>query len=905
MSGAVAIALLALVACDGGKDGDSGGGEAAVGPELTHEPPSDAVDAGEAIALEVTATDDDGVNEVTLYYRVQGSTYWDALPMEEGDGDLYSAEIPGDEVKAPGVEYYFKAEDQLDPPAASYLPVDYSQAPYGVSVALVGEALPWEESFEGGDLYSLGWLSIAEGFAGSIWESNSGRAYDGEVSVVHPRGYDGVSEMSDWLISPPLDLSGLGAIELTWREYGAATDSANHSLLISAGSPDPADGDYTLVVALNPPAEGEWSRSDLVDLSPWAGEQAVYLAWRYLGSYADDWYIDDVQVGPLSAEVDASFSYAPEALEPGDTAALTFTLENSSTVATGPLTVTVELPEGAGQLDAEALSLDALGGGAAADAVFSLAIDQGWQDNSYMALTLNVDDGSESWSFPFELLVGEPSTALIELRMGDGGLVDVVIGAGSPEAPALEERLYSDTPGPGLVTIEADLTPYFDHLPPAPGDDTRWYARVFTEGSLDVETFEITFGGEVYEPTVLPSVASGESAVVWIPEPPVPELVSVATDPSTLSPGDAGVTLTFDLTNSGAATTDTVYATLVNGSGSSVTLVDSGPKAITSGPWEEDEAAQVTFTFDVSPGHLSSEDLEFELVLTDGLEVWTLDTEVAVPWTVFRTLGVIITDDGGDGLLDAGESAELEILLVNVGGLDSDGVATATLSVAPGSAVSATIEEDSDSIGVVDSEEETEGEYSLTVDGGSAGDALDLVLTIEDDRSVYTASLQIVLGEGPWFYLSGLDDPTGDAYGYTLDIVNGQYRVNGDDFELRVTADAPFDTSKAFLEMWAQSNGDYIYLRAVSQSGIGSLQGYSSSEGFVTLDAPTVTYPDDTTLQWTWPVEDMGLSTPRFNLGFGAGWCGTETGSYCDHFPDGWGYYYDSPNYSDFFDVEL
>ena len=67
--------------------------------------------------------------------------------------------------------------------------------------------------------------------------------------------------------------------------------AANHSLWISTTTPD-VEGAFEKVLDL--PTE-EWERSSLVDLSAWGGN-GVYLAWYYEGQYADDWYIDDVDV---------------------------------------------------------------------------------------------------------------------------------------------------------------------------------------------------------------------------------------------------------------------------------------------------------------------------------------------------------------------------------------------------------------------------------------------------------------------------------------------------------------------------------------------------------------------------------------------------------------------------------
>ena len=58
---------------------------------------------------------------------------------------------------------------------------------------------------------------------------------------------------------------------------------------------------------------------------------------------------------------------------------------------------------------------------------------------------------------------------------------------------------------------------------------------------------------------------------------------------------------------------------------------------------------------------------------------------------------------------------------------------------------------------------------------------------------------------------------------------------------------------------------------------------------------PVVTYPSATEVQIDITLADLGLAVDSIELGFATGWCGPPE-YYCDHFPDGWGYPYDSWN---------
>jgi len=898
-----------MVGCSG--DGkDTAEAEVAIGPEMSHDAPTSSVTQGDPVALSVTAADDDGVEQITLYYRVWESSFWDSVLMDDGGDGVFAAEIPGADVLAPGMEYYFKAEDQGDPAAVSYLPEDNVSAPFSVVVDVEGTPLPFFEDFEvseedGDDLYAMGWLSVTEGFAGYAWGLTSSRGYDGESSALHGRGYDGVSEMIDWMVTPALDFTTMDAIQATWWEYGVGTDDADHGLWISTGSPNPADGEFELVTALDVPMEGDWGRSQQVVLSDWAGAPVAYLAWRYAGAYADDWYVDAVSVEALSADINTSFAWSPEPVHPGEIATLTVGLENSSPVDSSDLTVTLTLDGDAGSLDAASKDAGSLVSGAAADVDFELSIDPSWPDNTYLPVDITVTDGDRTWETSTQMVIGVASEGRVSVLPATGGYFEIILGVGDPDSPDVEERVYAGVPDPGALTVSADLTPWYAHLPPAP--DSRWYARFNSEVDLSVTAFEIDFGDTTYVADVLTDVLVLEDegeGLVYLPEPPDPQIERIITRPSTVAPGDVGVEIELDLINNGAATSGEVDGTVVS-LDPDATVVDGGPFRITSDIWEAGASAgSLDYVIDVSPDHVSSIPLQLQLILDDGVEQWTRDLLVEVPWVVVRAQGVIIDDsDGGDGdgLLEPGETAAIEIEIGNTGDLDSDGVATASLRVDAGSAVSATVTDADDTLGVLDADDSDDVEFTLTVDGGaSLGEVLELWVDVTDDRSTYSAPLQIVLGEQPWLFVSATDDNIDDNFGYTFDLKNALYRVQDGQMQLRFVSATAFDPATAYVEIFGITSGSYGLFRATSQSGNLTLQGYGSL-GFVTIYEGSASYPDAYTLQLDWPLDVMELTSSSFTAGFGAGWCSAETGNFCDHFPDGWQHYFTGYVSSDFF----
>ena len=78
-------------------------------PTIVHTPVQQAVE-WTAVEIKATITDDVGVSEAKLNYRPEGATDWQTLPMS-ATGSVYSATIPGADVRVPRVEYHIEARD--------------------------------------------------------------------------------------------------------------------------------------------------------------------------------------------------------------------------------------------------------------------------------------------------------------------------------------------------------------------------------------------------------------------------------------------------------------------------------------------------------------------------------------------------------------------------------------------------------------------------------------------------------------------------------------------------------------------------------------------------------------------------------------------------------------------------
>lgn len=902
MSGFALLAL--LTACEGDKTGEDSG-LSLDAPVLTHTQPTDDLIDGGAVTLTVSATDPQGVGSVQLFFRDDGETGYETQAMVAGEDGVWTSTI--EPLVEPGLEYYFRATDGGETPLSAELPEQGEDAPFSLNVLVDGLDLPFSEDFEiegdESDLFDLGWWTPSQGFPGYPWQLGEGE--DGGTLAFHPRGAVDGQLIQDWLVSPPLDLSQLEQAMVVWRESGSNVEAATHGLYISTTSRDPTTGGFEAVEAALPaPTEDQWTRSIAYDLSAWAGNPVVYLAWYYEGEVADDWRVDDVSVRSLAPDIAADIAWDPDPVHPGETTTLTVTFTNATDAGTSGLVATLDAPEGGATIADDSVDVGSIDAFGTASADFSVTVDATYDDNRALPLEIELTDGIDTWSFDVELIVGEASGLNLTLTLDEAASVSVVVGVGDPDAPTDEHTLYSGALDAGENVLTEDITDDYALLPPAAGA-TRWYAVVQSTSAGTVDAFTIDYGGESYAATALPDLVADESALVWLPEPPDP-IVLDATTSTDLAPGSEGVSLTLELYNSGEDTAGAVTGTL-SSSDPDVTVVSGDTFAVTDRIWY---SGTIKYVYDpvisISADHDDSSPVTLDLVLDDGVESWPLEVELEVPWPVLRVLSVEVDDsDEGDddGQLDPDETAELIFTVANVGDLDTFDRLDAVMTVADGSAVSATTSGHIDSVGAVaaGNSRETDG-HVLTVTSGAEGDSLDLLLSFDDGTGTYQAAVSVPLSETPWEAL-GTGDPAGDVLeGYAFDFVSAYYRVVDGELTLWLSSDVPYEDT-LFLEIWGLSSGaDYIYYRIVYQSGVGKLQGYSDGTGFRTIGDVTAENLSETDIALTVNTADMGLLLDQLELGLAAGWCGPDE-YFCDHYPDAWGYPYDSFSTADWFSL--
>jgi len=149
-----------------------------------------------------------------------------------------------------------------------------------------------EADFEGGfppDGWSL--VSLDQSSDDPGWRDGWAHTRSGSFSAFHN---DLFGMYDSWMVTP-LFTPTINSELIFWQYQKYAHLYYHHSIWVSTGRGDPKYGDFVpLVEDLGPGTEGAWEevRISLADV---AG-RPIYLAFRYEGDFADEWYVDDVEV---------------------------------------------------------------------------------------------------------------------------------------------------------------------------------------------------------------------------------------------------------------------------------------------------------------------------------------------------------------------------------------------------------------------------------------------------------------------------------------------------------------------------------------------------------------------------------------------------------------------------------
>jgi hypothetical protein len=114
------------------------------------------------------------------------------------------------------------------------------------------------------------------------------------------------AQCDNWMVTPAVSVVNNTYVLKFWELHTSPEFYDRATVLVSAGSPDPSDGQFTEVFESNNLNTTLWEERS-IDLSAYDGE-TIYVAFRYEGTF-HAWNIDDVSIGPASFTDGALVTY--------------------------------------------------------------------------------------------------------------------------------------------------------------------------------------------------------------------------------------------------------------------------------------------------------------------------------------------------------------------------------------------------------------------------------------------------------------------------------------------------------------------------------------------------------------------------------------------------------------------
>lgn len=927
-------------------------------PVIVLDAPTSSDTLGQAVEVAAVVSDPSGISSVALLYRAPGTDFWGSTfmavsgePTEDPSGARWVGSIPSTFVQPPGVEFYVRAVDASPNRNEGFAPAQGPTGPAYLEVLLPGQDFPYASSFEPADippedwtLDQTGWTEYVAGFNDYLnWELTPSEARTGGFSAFHGHGSPfQTGDFDDYLVSPALDFSTIStesspSIDLYWFEMADLGQYAEHSVLVSTGSPDPADEQYQEVIALldaPPELELGWGRSRHVDLSAFAGESQVYVAFRYKGLWGDDWYLDDVVIEAPRADLRfAPANIVPTGIQPGETAQLSLTLLNDGLTGSLPLTVTVSSTDSSLDISPQTLSIttvpanDQLLAGPVA-----LSVPADHATNLYIPLEINATDGERSWTTAARLRVGNPAVAHIEITHAFEDDLILALGYGDPEAPTYLTTIQADEGGDnsGTFTWDVDISAQVAALPPN-YDTQRWFVKVMDDSVVNtgtVDAFWIDFADERFTTEGLPQPIPDDQTplFVFLPGKPLLEVRQLQTMPEVLAPGSK-VSFSVVINNRGAPPVGTVTGTL-SSTDPDVLSLSGGPipfayTALTSSRTLQEDptptpsptpeptpdpnagvfgilSSDKAFTFTVSNSHVDSSPLDFTLTLKDDEHTVQLPLQLSVPYPVLGGLALTIEDPQStvkaDEALNPSESAFLRLRLRNGGELATFGPVSVSMKVvADGdglltlTSVPIPLLDDGGSGVLEPGEGGKSAQIPLSLTGGKSGDTIRIELVMSDGVVSRTETRALQVDQVPFNPITIVTDPEGDSQGSPADLAYGFFKRQGNLLTLRWQSHTAFDMTSAPLYAYLASTAGYQYAIYADEPPLFLVWIPSGETGYwskrYTLPSSLVVQQiDDYTVQASINLADLSLTaTPLFG-GASVDNCGGAVG--CDYAPN-------------------
>ncbi|WP_306454061.1 S8 family serine peptidase [Evansella halocellulosilytica] len=259
-------------------------GEDTEPPTYEHTAPEETYE-GLNLPLEIHVQDNVSITDVTLSFEKDGE--WHDLEANRRSGDfrdaIYEVSIPGSDIDAPAVEYFFTIDDF----GGNTVETD-------VYEVAVNEAIStgYYQDFES---TPIGWMSFGDNDSWEWGEPTSGPndAYTGDNVYATNLDGDYGNDMNATLIMPPVQVPDEGDFYLEYKEWFNFETNYDYGYLVV--STDGMDTWETLHTVNG--ESGDWVDAS-IDLSEYAGERIVvgFNAYSDFIIVRPGWYIDHVSL---------------------------------------------------------------------------------------------------------------------------------------------------------------------------------------------------------------------------------------------------------------------------------------------------------------------------------------------------------------------------------------------------------------------------------------------------------------------------------------------------------------------------------------------------------------------------------------------------------------------------------
>lgn len=219
----------------------------------------------------------------TYYWKVKGrdpsgSDFW-SLPSEVKsftvDGSLPANSTSWKQSKGP----QFETDELL----GLKVVVDYLMLSEGIE----------SEGFESGTFPPEDWTILNVGSSSNQWMEAGDYVHSGSHSAKIT--YDGSATIDSWLVTESIDLSSFSSCSLSFYQRGNWTSYYSYWGVYVSTTSQSDTASFTELAEVGPTAEDTWEEI-VLDLTPYCGNDTVYLAFRYNEYNGTDWWIDDISL---------------------------------------------------------------------------------------------------------------------------------------------------------------------------------------------------------------------------------------------------------------------------------------------------------------------------------------------------------------------------------------------------------------------------------------------------------------------------------------------------------------------------------------------------------------------------------------------------------------------------------